>query len=154
MKTVPFLFDVLILTRKGEAVKMFEDVSAYIDENILHSKVWDEADVKTRTKAVNNAQRMLKNMLPKIYGESIPVEHLSEQSIWMLKIDDSFQRSELGATSMAVDGFSISIQNKDRSIAPFILSINGISPDAVTGGLSKRRVGRYSKVSDAKRYIY
>ena len=75
-------------------------VDEYIAENVLQSKVWDVADSRTRTKAINNAQRILRMMLPNKYksDEEIPVEHIAEQSIWMLKIDDSLQRSELGIT--------------------------------------------------------
>lgn len=135
-------------------VNQFEDVKAFIDENIYQSKVWDIASESARKKAVNNSARILKALLPDIYSTNIPAEHLAEQTVWLMKIDDSFQRSELGATSMSVDGFSISIADKDRSISPFVLRINGISPDSVTGGLTTRKVGRYSRETNAKRWIY
>ena len=131
----------------------YSDVNTFIDEFIYQSKVWDKADERSRKKAINQSIRTLQMLLPNVYGEDIPTEHLAEQTVWLMKIDDTFQRAELGANSMSVDGFSISIKDKDRSLSPFILSVNGITPDAVTGGLSKRRVVPYSTQSHAKRYI-
>ena len=125
---------------------MLENVQTYINENILQSAVWDKATDVVRKKAINTANRSLMRLLPNIYPtvEAIPVEHTAEQAIWCLKIDDSFQRAELGATSMAVDGFSISIKERNRSIAPFIMEANNITPDAFTGGVTKRKVGNYT----------
>lgn len=143
-----------ILIKGVLILALYEDVQAFIDENIYQSKVWDSATESARKKAVNNSARILKSFLPSIYVTDVPVEHLAEQTVWLMKIDDSFQRSELGATSMSVDGFSISIADKDRSISPFILRINGISPDSITGGLTTRKVGRYSCETNAKRWIY
>lgn len=122
---------------------MFNDVKTFIDEEIYQSKVWDKADEKFRQKAVKQSERTLKRLLPKVYSDKIPVEHLAEQTIWLMKIDDTFQRSELGATSITLDGLSISIKEKDRSLAPFIFEVNNISPDTFTGGISKRKVARY-----------
>lgn len=123
---------------------MFEQVSTFMDEEMYTSKVWDKADERTRRKALNHSMRTLIRLLPNIYStDNMPVEHLAEQVVWLMKIDDTFQRAELGATNITLDGMSISIKDKDRSLAPFILEVNGISPDSVTGGLSKRKIGRY-----------
>lgn len=135
---------------------MLAEVQAYINDNILQSSVWDNATDVTRKKAINTANRALMRILPKHYPnlESIPVEHTAEQAIWCLKIDDSFQRAELGASTMAVDGFSITIKERNRSIAPFILETHNITPDAFTGGIAKRKVGNYSTgLTDAYRGI-
>lgn len=122
-----------------------EAITEYIFLNVLQSKVWDMADFITRRKAINTAERTLKRVLPEIYpkDEAIDMEHLAEQSIWIMKIDDSLQRSELGVKSITLDGISISMDQKDRSIAPFIVEANQLSLDALTGGVSKRKVGSY-----------
>lgn len=133
---------------------MYDEVKAFIDENILQSKVWDMSTEVYQRKAVNTAIRSLHRLLPRIYpaDEEIPVEHVAEQVVWLMKIDDTFQRAELGAKSITIDGISISFTDKDRSIAPFILEENGISPDALTGGLTRRKVGRYGTyMSDSYR---
>lgn len=122
----------------------YEQVAEYIDENIFYSKVWDSATESARKKAVNHAARILKNTLPKIYNNDIPTEHLAEQTVWLMKIDESFQRAELGATNINIDGISISMVDKDRTLAPFILRINNLSPDLITGGLTRRKVGHYA----------
>ena len=123
---------------------VFNQVKTFIDEEIYQSKVWDRADEKSQKKAIRQAERTLKRLLPAIYSEGVPVEHLAEQTIWLMKIDDTFQRAELGATNITLDGMSISIKDKDRSLSPLIFEVNSLSPDSVTGGLSKRKVARYS----------
>lgn len=123
---------------------LFEEVRAFIDEEVYQSKVWDNASDTARKKAVKQSIRTLKRFFPSQYSNVVPVDHLAEQVIWLMKVDDTFQRAELGATNITIDGMSISIKDKDRALAPYILDVNGITPDAVTGGLSRRKVARYS----------
>ena len=132
------------------------EVSNYIDENIYHSKVWDKADNKARLKAVNNSERILMRLLSKYIGAEIPVEFLAEQAVYLMRVDDTFLRAELGATNITLDGMSISVKDKDRTIAPAILDSLGITPDAITGGLSRRKVGKYTtSIGDSYRgYVY
>jgi hypothetical protein len=108
---------------------MFEEVKSFIETNILHSSLWDMADVSKQTKAVNNAERNLRNY----YGESkeIPSEAIAYQTLWLLMIDDSIQRAGQGVSSVSVAGMSISLLHIDRSIAPEVLRMLG------------RRIGRY-----------
>lgn len=115
-------------------------VNEFISDNILHSAVWDSAGELQRKKAVNQSERMLKRFFPKIYTDEVPIEHLAEQSLWILKIDDMFQRAEMGVTSISVDGVSMSISAKDRSVCPFIMEELKLSE----GWNSKRKVARYS----------
>lgn len=129
-------------------------VSQFIDDNIYQSKCWDAANSVQRKKAINNSIRTLKSYLPQIYSGDIPIDHLAEQIIWFMKIDDTFQRAELGAKSMEVDGFNISIDSKDRSIAPYVLRVNNIPTDPKTGELIVRKVGRYARPTNTKRGIY
>jgi hypothetical protein len=118
---------------------MFEEVKSFIETNILHSALFDSADVTRQTKAVNNALANLRNY----YGESreIPSEAIAYQTLWLLKIDDSIQRAEQGVTSVSVAGMSISLLNIDRSIAPEVLRMLG------------RRIGRYeTRIQDTFRH--
>ena len=117
-----------------------KDVSDFIAENILHSGVWDSATDTQKQKAVNQANRTLKRLFPKVYLSEVPVEHIAEQCIWILKIDDMVQRAEMGATYISVDGVSISYSNKDRSVCPFVMQELNLSE----GWNSRRKVGRYS----------
>lgn len=132
------------------------EISNYIDENIYHSKVWDIADNKARLKAVNNSERILTRVLKKYLGNEVPIEFIAEQAVYLMRIDDTFLRAELGATSITLDGISVSIKDKDRTIAPAILDSLGITPDAITGGISRRKVGKYStSIGDSYRgYVY
>lgn len=115
-------------------------VNDFIAENILHSSAWDSATEEQKKKAVNQSERTLKRLFPRIYAGEIPVEHLAEQSIWILKIDDMVQRAEMGATYISVDGISISYSQKDRSLCPFIMEVLDLSE----GWNLRRKVGRYS----------
>lgn len=120
-----------------EKVTMVND---FIAENILHSGVWDSATAEQKKKAVNQSERTLKRLFPRIYTGEIPVEHLAEQSIWILKIDDMVQRAEMGATNISVDGISISYSQKDRSVCPFIMEVLNLSE----GWNLRRKVGSYT----------
>lgn len=115
-------------------------VNSFIAENILHSGVWDSATEEQKKKAVNQSERTLKRFFPKKYESEVPVEHLAEQSLWILKIDDMVQRAEMGATSVSVDGISISYSQKDRSLCPFIMEELNLSE----GWNLRRKVGSYS----------
>lgn len=114
-------------------------VTAYIERNILHSKPYDSATPETRRKAVNQAINTLFRQLD-VYEtvEDIPVEDIAEQVLWLLKMDDSMQRAELGATSISVDGVSISFSEMDRTIAPTVLNLYGLRTT------KRRRVGSYA----------
>lgn len=116
-------------------------VNEFISDNILHSAVWDSAEEVQKKKAVNQAERMLKRFFPKTYIDEVPIEHLAEQSLWILKIDDMFQRAEMGATYISVDGISMNISTKDRSVCPFIMEELNLSE----GWNTRRKIGRYSK---------
>lgn len=127
---------------------MVNQVEEYIAENILHSSAWDTAEPQQKKKAVNQATRTLKRLLPTKYPREIPLEHLSEQAIWLLKIDDMFQRAELGASYINVDGIAINFKQKDLSVCPLIMEVFNLSE----GWNLKRKVGRYSTaLSDSHR---
>ncbi|WP_300857258.1 hypothetical protein [uncultured Clostridium sp.] len=115
-------------------------VDSFIRDNILHSAVWDSANELQRIKAVNQSERTLKRYFSKTYKDDVPIEHLSHQAIWLLKIDDFIQRAELGATSISIDGISIAYSQKDRSVCPFIMEELNLSE----GWNLRRKVGRYS----------
>lgn len=121
---------------------MLEEITEFIETNIYHSKVWDQASEKYRLKAINQAKRTLIRLLPQFYAEAVDVESLAEQTIWIMKIDDTFQRADMGATSISVDGMSIAITDKDRTLAPFILEKHNLPAT----GLVRRKVGRYQRV--------
>lgn len=120
-------------------MSVFEEVQSYIDENILHSDVFDTANDKTKQKAVKNAENVLRNF----YGRSrqITTEAIAYQTIWLLQIDDTIRRAEQGVTNVNVMGISVSMLQIDRSISPQVLRTMG------------RRTGRYGlEVQDTYRH--
>lgn len=118
-----------------------KEITEYIDKNVLHSDLYDTADDKRKLKAVNNAARVLMSVLyDKVENvEELETEDIAIQAVWLLKLDDSFQRAEMGVQQMTVDGVTILFRNKDNTVAPEIAQKYGIS--LVNG--QRRRVGSY-----------
>lgn len=116
------------------------EVGQYISDNVLHSKLWDSSDETVKQKAVNQAQHTLFRYLPDVYkeGEVIPVEDVAEQVLWLLKMDDSMQRAEMGTLMITVDGVQIQLKDMDRTISPKLLTYLGISD------IRRKRVGSYA----------
>ncbi len=118
-----------------------EQVSLFIAENVYHSDVYDRATDVQRQKAINSAKRTLQRVLPHFYSEQVPIEAIAEQAIWLMRIDDTMQRAEMGVTSISIDGISLAISEKNRSIAPIVLELNGITETALT----KRKTAHYQR---------
>lgn len=114
-------------------MSVLEEVQSYIDENILHSDVFDAADENKKRKAVKNAENALYNYYRQFNPEENPIQiaAVAYQTIWLLQIDDSVRRAEQGVTNVNVMGISISMLQIDRSISPQVIRMLG------------RRVGRY-----------
>lgn len=121
--------------------ELIVDVAAYINTHVIQSHVWDNADHKLRTKAVNRAVTMLTQIL--FAGQNVdplPVELIAEQAVWLLKIDDSIERAEMGMKNIWVDGTMLTITEKDNSICPTVYKLLGIP---VTKNGKPRKVGSY-----------
>jgi hypothetical protein len=123
---------------------LFEDVKAFIDENILHSAPFDAVEELVQRKAVKNAENVLLSIY-KSYGSSnpLPVEAIAYQSIFLLGKDDSALRADAGATYVGFNGVSMNFAQKQRSVAPDVIRILG------------RRTGSYGRyVSNTSRGMY
>lgn len=121
---------------------MFKEVKEFIDENILQSTLWDASSEVVQKKAVNNAELNLKTLIPDMYKglDSIPVDDLAQQAIFLLKIDDSFQRAELGVVQMSIDGMTLIFRDRDYTISPYVSGKYGIT---VVNG-KRRRTASYT----------
>lgn len=120
------------------------DVTQFISENVLHSKLYDSATPEMKQKAVNQSANTLVKYMSDVYKdvEALPVDDVAEQVLWLLKMDDSMQRAEMGTMMISVDGTQIMLKDMDRTIAPKLLSLHGIT------SIRKRRVGQYSTGSN------
>lgn len=118
-----------------------ESVAKYIDDNILNSEQWDACNETRKKKAVNNAANKLQTILkPEITkGYQLTAEDVALQAVWMLKVDDSFQRAEMGATYIAVDGIMMMFSGKDNTLSPDIANKFGLS---LSHGV-RRKAGSY-----------
>lgn len=120
---------------------LFNLVSQYIEETVVQSYVWDNSSIQVRKKAVKRAELVLRSVLGDVFGtEDIPVEVLGEQSVWILKLDDTIERAEFGMKNVWVDGTMITISDKDNHICPLVYKLLGIPVS--TKGL-RRKVGGY-----------
>lgn len=123
---------------------VLKEVDYYISENILHSEVWDNATDVKKNKAINQSNNMLLAEYPNLYPDNnIPIEHIAYQSIWLMKIDDSIQRAELGVKFIMVDGISMNLDNVDKTIAPYVKRLLGFN---------KRKVGSYAPTTTLNTY--
>lgn len=111
------------------------EVTEYVDLNILHSTLFDNATAKDREKAVNQATITLQEQLNQ---EDVGLRDIAEQTVYLFKLDNTIQRAELGVESVSIDGISISLADIDRTLAPTIKNRYGISTTR------KRRVGSYA----------
>ena len=127
------------------------EVTQYITDTVVQSYIWDNADIKTRRKAVNRAELILRSVLGDIFGDGpIPVEALGEQAMWVLKLDDTIERADFGMKNVWVDGTMITISDKDNSVNPLVFRMLGI-PTTSKG--TRRRVGGYNTtVGDTGRW--
>lgn len=118
-----------------------DDVAKYIDTNVLHSEQWDQATDKKKQKAMNAAIKKLELILrPELaQGYQLTVDDIALQAVWMLKVDDTFQRAEMGVTYMAIDGVMIMMNGKDNTLAPDIATKFGLS---LSHGV-RRKAGSY-----------
>lgn len=117
------------------------EVSQYIENNVLHSKLYDTASPEVKQKAVNQAIHTLLKYMPDVYRDedSLPVDEVAEQVLWLLKMDDSMQRAEMGAMMITVDGIQIQLRDMDRTISPKLLTLHGKT------SIRRGRVGMYSE---------
>lgn len=120
--------------------ELFNKVSKYIDDNILQSVLWDSSDETVKRKAANNAYESLVRLLPDVFSDKeIEVDDIAQQAVFLLKIDDSFQRAELGVVQMSIDGMTLIFRDRDYTIAPYISGKYGIT---VVNG-KRRRTASY-----------
>lgn len=121
-----------------------EEVTSYISENILHSELYDNATDSQKSKAINQSLFTLNDH---VKHNEITVRDVAEQALFLFKLDSTIQRAELGVNYVMVDGVQLTIQERDRTLAPSIMKRYGIYSTA------KRRVGRYHvPLSDTNRY--
>jgi hypothetical protein len=124
---------------------LFDDVKAYINENILHSEEFDSADETKQRKAVNNAEKLLYSLYKRYNPDTnpLPIEAIAYQAVYLLRKDDSTLRAEAGSTYVGFRGVSLNFSKIDRTLAPEVIRILG------------RRIGSYSRnVADTYRGMY
>jgi hypothetical protein len=104
----------------------------YFTNEVLHAEEWLEADTETRQKALKNAENQLYRLYKQYNPDTKPLPETAvfEQALWLLRIDDSIRKAEMGVTSVSVGGISINVSRVNLSVAPEVVNIIG------------RRIGR------------
>lgn len=124
---------------------MFDEVKSYIQENILYSGAFDEADETIQRKAVNHAEKILYSYYKRFDAETnpLPVEAIAYQTLFMLSKDDSIQRAEQGVTYVSFNGVAMNLSQINRTISPDVIRLLG------------RKVGRYGlSISETNKGMY
>lgn len=133
----------------------YEAVYEFINTTIFRNDIFVNASEDEQHRALRQAEHILLQRLGKYFpDDNIPADMMAHQTIWILQLDDTFARAEMGASYIQMSGVMINIADKDRTICPYVLGALGLSPDALTGGLSVRKVGRYvgHNISRVKRF--
>lgn len=127
-------------------------VGDYIARNIIQSDLWDLASDEVKIKAVGMALEQLYNVVSDAFTtvdlhyniHVLPPEPkvVAYQALWLLRIDDTFQRAEMGTTSVWVDGTMITLKEKDYSISPWVLRMFKL-PYTMEKG-TRRKIGGYA----------
>lgn len=109
-----------------------ETANEYFSTEVLHTEEWDTATDLQKQKALKQAENQLYRFYTNFDRETRPLPDYAifEQALWLLRIDETIRRAEMGVTSITVSGIQISVSQKDNSIAPAVVSIVG------------RRIGR------------
>lgn len=117
------------------------EVTQFVENYIYHNSVFVEATEEQQFRAINHCELLLVKRLSKYFKEikDIPLDILSHQVVWLMQIDDTFIRADMGATYVQMAGVMVTIKDKDRSIAPYVLQSLGITE----ADLNRRKVARY-----------
>lgn len=95
-----------------------EEVTNHIDTYILNSSVYDSATDVLKLKAYNQAKLMLPDF---ISLEKLTVRDVADQVVFLFMIDSTIQRADLGVKFITVDGIQMTIDDKERTLAPSIM---------------------------------
>jgi hypothetical protein len=124
---------------------LFDEVKTYINDYILHSEPFDNADETTQRKAVNNAEAILYSIYKQYNPDTnpLPIEAIAYQAVYLLSKDDSALRAENGATYVGFNGVAMNLAQVNRTVSPDVIRILG------------RRVGSYSRyIANTYRGMY
>lgn len=122
---------------------IIEDVTKYIEKNIINSSSFDKLAPDKQAVAIRNAESIL-YLYFKAYNpekKQLPIEAIVYQTMW--EIDKIGVRdSDLGVASQSVEGMTQTFRGMDRTVAPEVRKI------------LRNRVGRYHMpVSDTNRHM-
>lgn len=101
----------------------FEQLCDYIELNILHSEAFDSASDTQKQKAFNQA----KITLLELRNETLTIVDLSEQVLWLFRLNEYTQMAEVGITGSNIDGISYTAQQQDNRIAKSIVDRHGLA---------------------------
>lgn len=100
------------------------EANTYFQQQVLYSQPWDVLDDDTKMKALNNSERVLYRYYRSLYSlddssKYMPKEAVFQQSLWLLRQDESVQKQDFGVTGLGVSGINIQMQgNRISEIAP------------------------------------
>lgn len=114
------------------------DADTYFNTYVLNNDEWTAATTDKKNRALQQAQAQLYSLyttysLTTTTGKPLlPDNAVFEQSLWLLRIDDTIRRSEQGVRAISVNGIYIQLDKAFKIVAPEVINILG------------RRTGRYT----------
>ncbi|SFH23063.1 hypothetical protein SAMN05660649_04370 [Desulfotomaculum arcticum] len=108
------------------------NAEAYFATQVLHNDEWVAADPTQKQRALANAKAQLYRIYRNFNDaeKPLPDEAVFEQSLWLLRIDDTLRKAEMGVKIISVAGVQIAVDKAAQTVAPQAVLIIG------------RRVGR------------
>ncbi|MFD9628673.1 hypothetical protein [Peribacillus muralis] len=106
----------------------YEEAVTYFEEEVLHNTQWVDADESTRKRALKNAENELYITFKryKVDKNPLPKEAIFEQTLWLLRKDDTILRAEQGVTNVNLSGaIQMSLSGSSPKISPNVVRILG-----------------------------
>ncbi len=103
------------------------NAEVYFATQVLHNDEWVAADPAQKQRALANAKALLYRVY-RNFSEStkpIPDKAVYEQALWLLRVDETIRKAEMGVKIISVSGMQIAVDKAPRTIAPQAVLIIG-----------------------------
>lgn len=103
------------------------EAEVYFATLVLHNDEWVEAEPGQKQRGLANAKALLYRVYRNFNdeGNSLPDEAVFEQALWLLRIDETLRKAELGVKAISVSGMQIAVDKAASMVAPQAVLIIG-----------------------------
>lgn len=103
------------------------NAEVYFATQVLNNDEWVAADPAQKQRGLANAKALLYRVY-RNFNETdkpLPDEAVFEQTLWMLRIDETLRKAELGVKAISVAGMQIAVDKAASMVAPQAVLIIG-----------------------------